>query len=376
MKYDVLLYETNRILLGQLANIVSATPNFNLVAYYQHRKDALGQGKVFNPNLILLDIEGGNAVTLINDFRREYPNASIICIGERWDAEGAIHLVQAGAKGYLIKPFSSEELQEAVNKFAKSGMKSDCHVMAFFSPKGKSGKTTLIANMAMSLARKTGEQVGIIDADLQFGDMAVFFNLSSQSTIVEATRDMNFLSPVSLNAYYTNVTNNVSVLCGTKNPSFIDRVSIDSFEKLINMSRSLFRYLLIDIPAGFNPTSIAAAEAADATYLVTMNNGAYEMKHMRRAVEIFRDWPDVTERLKPVFTRVSPCNEESRLNLQEKLGFPVEAIIPNEYMMVSAAADNGRMALDIQPDSNLSISIGNMANRVIKKPHHIEWDKS
>ena len=56
------------------------------------------------------------------------------------------------------------------------------------------------------------------------------------------------------------------------------------------------------------------------------------------------------------------------------MGYPVEAIIPNEYLVVSEAADNGRMATDIQPDSQLSRSINKLADKIIGHKH-IRWDK-
>lgn len=237
--------------------------------------------------------------------------------------------------------------------------------MTFFSPKGKSGKTTLIANLAMALGRTTGQQVGIIDADLQFGDMAVFFNLEPQSTIVEAARDAGFLSPLDLRSYYTKVNDKVSVLCGTRTPNLIDKVSIDSLEAVIKMSRSLFKYLLIDVPAGFNPTSIAAAEMANTTYVMAMMSGGYEVQHVQRALEIFGGWDDWQHRVKTIFTRVVPCNEESRRKMSEAMGYPVEAIMPNAYMIVSKAADNGQMALDLEPDSPLAMNINYLAGRII-----------
>ena len=61
----------------------------------------------------------------------------------------------------------------------------------------------------------------------------------ASSTIVEAARDARFLSPLDLRSYYTKVNDKVSVLCGTKTPSLIDRVAIDSLEAVIKMSRSL-----------------------------------------------------------------------------------------------------------------------------------------
>jgi pilus assembly protein CpaE len=191
---------------------------------------------------------------------------------------------------------------------------------------------------------------------------------------VEAVRDVDFLSPISLNNYFLPVTDKVKVLCGTKNPSLNDKVEIIQLEKMVNMSKSLFRYVLVDIPPGFNPTSIAICEASDITYLVAMVNGGYEAKHIRRAIGIFEDWEDCRERVKSIFTRVTPCDISSQRQLEEMTGYPVEAIIPNEYMVVSNAADNGRMALDIEPDSQLTRSINRLADKIIGRKR-IRWDK-
>ena len=372
----VLLVERDRLMLEKLTQVVQGTNGFELVARYQSISDALGQGAIFNPNLILLDIEKQNSVALIADFLKVYPKASILCMGEKWQAESASHIVKAGARGYIIKPFTGVELQEAVDTFAKMGSESGCETLVFFSPKGKSGKTTLIANLAVALARKTHEQVGIIDADLQFADMAVFFNLAPKSTIVEATRDAKFLSPITLHSYYMPVTQNVSVLCGTETPNLSDKVSIRRLENIISMSRSLFRYLLIDVPPGFNPTSIAAAEKSNTTFLVSMINDAYEIDHTKRALEIFKDWENYEDRVKAIFTRVEPCNSQSKQNLSDRLGYPVTAIIPNEYGIVSDAADNGKMASDIRPDSPLARSVDHLADEITGRGHRIRGDKS
>ena len=376
MAYRVLMLESDRLMLEKLSTVVHGAKGFDLVARYQTLSDALGQGQIFNPNLILLDIENKNAVSLITEFLKVYPNAAILCMGENWRAESASHIVQAGARGYIIKPFTAAELQEAVETFSKHGSDVGCETFTFFSPKGKSGKTTLITNLAVALARKTGEQVGIIDADLQFGDMAVFFNLAPKTTIVEATRDAKFLSPATLHPYYMPVAKNVSVLCGTATPNLIDRVAIDRFESVISMSKGLFRYLLIDVPQGFNPTAIAAAESSNTTFIVTMINDGYELDHTRRALEIFKDWENVSERAKVILTRVSPVNEVKRRELGNRLGYEVTALIPNEYATVATAADNGKMAADLKPDSPLARAVDNLADSIIKKKHSIRWDRS
>lgn len=375
MSYRVLLVENDRLMLERLSSVISKTAGFELAARYQAVNDALGQGSIFKPNLILLDVDGQNGLSLIAEFAKSFPSAAILCMGEKWQADSASHFVQAGAKWYIVKPFTSMELKAAVESFSSNGMETGCETMTFFSPKGKSGKTTLIANLALALEHRTDSKVGIIDADLQFGDMAVFFNLNPPSTIVEAVRDAKFLSPVTLKPYFVPVTSNVHVLCGTKKPNLIDRVSIKSFENIVRMAQSMYNYLLIDVPPGFNPTSIAAAEMSSTAYLVSMINGGYEIQHMKRALEIFKDWPDYDERVRTIFTRVEPCDSQSQQDLERKLGYPVAAIIPNAYLVVSTAADNGRMALDIEPDSALTRSVSRLAHRISGRKH-IRWDKS
>ena len=373
MDYQVILVENNRLMLERLSSVIRGTSGFSLAARYQQAGDALGQSAMFKPNIILLDIDEKGNLGLVPEFASAFPGAAILCISSHWDAKESDQIAQAGAKGYLVKPFSSEELAEAVQTFSKSGMAQGSEVLAFFSPKGKSGKTTLIANLAVSLAARSGEPVGIIDADLQFGDMAVFFNLEPKSTIVEATRDVKFLSPITLNPYFMAVpeAENIRVLCGTKKPEFAEMVEIAPFEDLVRMAQSLFRYVLIDLPPGFNPISVASAELADTTYMVAMVGGGFEVLHMKRALDVFKAWPDYEQRVKTIFTRVSPCTEKERELLEQELGYPVSSIIPNEYLLVSAAANSGRMAVDVQPDTPLSKNINRLSKDIMGR--RIQW---
>lgn len=101
------------------------------------------------------------------------------------------------------------------------------------------------------MAAKTNEPVAVIDADTQFGDMTVFFNLTPQSTIVEVVRDISFLSPVTLRTYFTDTGRNLQVLCGTSKPDMAETITIEGFTSLVKMSRNLYKYILIDIPSGF-----------------------------------------------------------------------------------------------------------------------------
>jgi pilus assembly protein CpaE len=371
MEYRVILVESNRLMLERLSSVIRNTKDFELVSRYQRAGDALGQGLMFKPNLILLDIDEADNLALLEDFTKTYSEADVICLSAKWAPSDSESIARAGAKGFLIKPFTSEELQEALRTFNKAGLSYGSNVLAFFSPKGKSGKTTLIANLGMALAQKTGQQVGIIDADLQFGDMSVFFNLAPKTTLMEAVRDINFLSPVTLNSYFLPIAENLRVLCGPRRPEYAEMVDIDAFTEVVDMARSMYRYVLIDLPSGFVPISIATAEASDITYLAAMINGVFEIQHMKRALEIFKAWPDYEQRVRTVFTRVEPCDANEQNRLTQSLEYPVTTIIPNEYMLVSSAANNGQMAILEQPNSRFAQMVNQMADNIIGSKAHV-----
>ncbi len=372
MAYRVLLVEGNQLMLERLSGVIRSARDFELAARYQRAGDALGQGSVFKPDIVLLDIDGDDNVSLLQDFVTTFRNASVFCLSTRWSPSDSEVIAKAGARGFLIKPFTADELQDAVATFAKTGISAGAEVLSFFSAKGKSGKSTLISNLGYALAQKTGQQVGVIDADVQFGDMAVFLNVAPKTTILEASRDINFLSPVTLNGYFSPVTDNLRVLCGTSRPEYAELIEIKNFTEVISMARSIFKYILIDLPQGFNPISIAAAEVSDMTYLTAMINGGFEIQHMQRALEIFKAWPDYEKRVKTIFTRVSPCDKEEQHKLSQTLGYPVASIIPNEYMLVSAAANNGQMAMRVEPDSIFAQTVNRLADDIAGKTH-IRW---
>ncbi len=373
MAYRVILVEGNQLMLERLSGVVRSAREFELAARYQRAGDALGQGSVFKPDIVLLDIDGDDNITLLEDFVTVFGSASVICLSAKWSPSDSEAIAKAGARGFLIKPFTADELQDAVATFAKSGISSGAKVISFFSPKGKSGKTTLISNLGLSLAQKTGQQVGVIDADIQFGDMAVFFNVTPKATILEATRDINFLSPVTLNSYFAPITENLRVLCGTSRPEFAEQVDIKGFTEVISMAKSMFKYILLDVPSGFNPISIASAELSDVIYVTAMVNGGFEIQHMQRALEIFKAWPDYEARVKAAFTRVEPCDKEEQKKLSQALGYPVAAVIPNEYVLVSTAANNGQMALRVQPDTMFAQTVNRLADDIIGEKTHIRW---
>lgn len=361
----IVLIEKDSIMIERLGKVIVNIEEFTLIGSFANLKFAEAAIQE-SPDVILLDIDddGIDEIMLIRQTKAMFPKTEVICISKTWSEKMAAVLFKNDCKGYLMKPFNEKELVRAISVLEKSGIGKLCSVSTFFSPKGKSGRTSLIANLAVALSAKWNQSVAIIDADIQFSDMAVFFNIEPVSTIVEAARDADFLTTANLEEYFTDVNENLKILCGTSTPEVADYVQPENLAKLIKLARTVYQYVLIDVPPAFNAMSVAAMEESDNVFLVSMINGTYEMENAKRSMEIFKVWDDFDEKVNTIFTRVWPYTEKERLNLESKLGHPLCLIVPNEYTLISSSVNSGVMAIDEQPESEFTKSIGVLANRL------------
>lgn len=359
------LVEKDSMMIDRLASAIASIEQFSLIGAFSNIK--LAESAINgNPDVILLDIDddGIDEIMLIRQCQSMFPKADIICMSEEWREAMAAVLFKNGSKGYIAKPFSGKELIQVVSSLEKSGIERLCSVSTFFSPKGKSGRTTLIANLAMSLATKWEQNVVIIDADVQFSDMAVFFNVEPTTTIVEAARDVDFLTVNNLDEYFTPINGKLKLLAGTISPEVAEYVSPEALSRIISLARKNYQFVLIDVPPAFNPMSIAAMEDSDNVFVVSMINGTYEMENAQRSMEILKCWEDFDEKVNTIFTRVWPYTEKEQANLESKLGYPLCLIVPNAYTLVSSSVNSGVMAITEQPESEFAESIAILANRL------------
>ena len=122
----------------------------------------------------------------------------------------------AGAREFLVKPFSSDELCASIRQVHAAGAPEarprslaaardrrdrharprraadDGRVITFFSPKGGVGRTTLAVNLAVAMASEhRHSRVALIDGSLQFGDVGVLLNLNPKNkSIADVLREM------------------------------------------------------------------------------------------------------------------------------------------------------------------------------------------
>ena len=80
---------------------------------------------------------------LLPEFIDFFPQADFLGTMGHWKADTAEKVIQAGALGSIVKPFRTRDILKAIELYGRRGQKRPTRTMAFFSPKGHSGRTTL-----------------------------------------------------------------------------------------------------------------------------------------------------------------------------------------------------------------------------------------
>ena len=170
---------------------------------------------------------------------------------------------------------------------------------------------------------------------------------------------------MTLDPYFHPIKAGVSLLASPERPEYAELVAPDSFVDVVRMTESVFRYVLVDLPAGFNPMSLELCRIADIVFVTTMINSGFEVNHAKKTMEMFDTQADGKRKVHTVFTRVNPFTEEQRQKIADQLGYPVDVMIPNEYKMISVA-NSGRLAQGLPTDTLLMTTISGMADKIIK----------
>lgn len=364
MAYKVIVVEDNQTMMDSMLNVLRRSPDFEVVATYKNVNAALGQAGMFKPNLFFLNLENEEMLNAVPDFVDTFRGAYILGTMSQWDPLDVNQAMEGGATGCILKPFTAKEILEYLQLYSTRGQRKPAELISFFSPKGRAGRTTLAAILAMIIAEKTGERVALIDADLQFGDLPIFFDIEPKRTLVDATQDIKLLTPVTFAPYFHEIKPRVSLLSSPDRPEYAELIAPDSLVEVVMMTTNIFRYVIVDLPAGFNPITLDVCRISDIVFVTTMINSGFEIKHAKKTMEMFSSQDDGHRQVKTVFTRVNPFTEENRQKIANQLGYPVDVMIPNEYRMISVA-NSGRLAQGLPQDTQLMKSISGMADEVI-----------
>lgn len=346
-----------------------------VVGEAENGQKALERARELHPDVILMDINMPvmDGITATERLSLESPECGVVMISVQGEAEYLRKAMSAGAREYLVKPFSGDELANTIKRVAElEGRRRQVRqseptvrrgkIVAVFSAKGGVGKTTLAANLAVALSAEAKARVALVDLDLQFGNIGVLMDLAPARTIADLVREKS-IDVELLDSYLVDHQSGVRVLSAPLRPEQADTIKGTHVEQIVEGLQQLADYVVVDTPQAFTETTLAVLDRADLILLVaTLELPA--VKNVKLSLDVMESLKYPAEKIRVILNRYSEEIGLPREELEKSLHFPVAARIPSDGRVVVASVNRGVPFYQTDPRSRVAQAIRNLAAQV------------
>ena len=318
------------------------------------------------PDIIIMDInmEDMDGITATESILSAVPFTQVIILSVQSEQDYMRRAMMAGARDFMVKPPSSEELIATIRRlsvFAHEKRKdferplapvstdappgsAPSHrptgkVLAFYSPKGGVGCTTIATNIALGLDTEETPTV-LVDGNLQFGDVSVFLNLQSKYSINDLTSRMDEIDPEILEDVLLLHENGLRVLAAPPRPEMADEVNADQIRTIIQFLRRHFAYVVVDTASTMDDTTLAILDTTDLLIAICTPD-IPAIKDARHLFDLLHILEFPTQNVCFVVNKMDRKGGISAEAVGENLKREVEAVIPVDERTVTASINKG-----------------------------------
>jgi pilus assembly protein CpaE len=336
--------------LGEDANVLTYS---EVAALAEYASPAGPLVVVFGPGLA--DAAG---LADIERFTRARPDAGAILVASELSTNLLQQALRSGVRDVLGAPTEATSLIESVERVSgtltmvpalptsvdEGGQAG--RVITVSSTKGGSGKSVVATNLATALARQSSRPVVLVDADLQFGDVAVMMRLVTPHTLVDAVSaqgrlDAQFLQSLLIR----HEPSGLLVLPAPLEPSFAERVSGSDMTRIIELLRSFCAYVVIDTPAQFNDVVIALIEHSD-DVVVVAGLDIPNIKNTKLGLQTLRLIEVGEEKLTLLLNRVDTKVQLDVAEVERTLAMRAECLVPSDIAVPQSVNKGVPVVLD------------------------------
>lgn len=207
-------------------------------------------------------------------------------------------------------------------------------VIVVAAPKGGQGKTTTAINLAAGLAEVEPNSVVLVDADVQFGDIANALDLSPQFSLADVANAG--ADEMALKALLVHHEDDFFVLAAPSSPELAEAVSIDALGDLLDRLARMFRYVIVDTTPGLGEHTLTAIEHATDGVFVT-NMTVPSLRALRKEFELLVRLDLVPANRHIILNFVEKHTGLLRKDVEEILGAPVHVEVPRSTAVVLAS---------------------------------------
>ncbi|MDP8931935.1 MAG: P-loop NTPase [Actinomycetota bacterium] len=349
----------------------------SLLGHYADNVDAVLLGPNFDQEEAL-----GTAARL----QAIVPNVGMVLVANDVTPELLHAALRSGMRDVLSAPFSPEQLRNALGRAEQFSRQlrgrgpggsegrgaPESRLVTVFSTKGGCGKSFVASNLAVLLAHPTGEEVALVDLDLQSGDLAIMLQVLPAWTIYDASESQDRLDAEALSGYLTPHQSGVRLLAAPTDPSLADAITPQAVHRILGILRQGFRYVVVDGPGLFTDQVLTALDESDVCVLVTSMD-VPSIKNLKLALQTLEKLGLPRDRLRLLLNRAD-SNVGLRVSeVIKAIGTDIDVFVPSSRDVPLSINHGVPLALEkrkspvVQPLAKLADSL-----RVGNQPHAAE----
>ncbi len=328
-------------------------------------QDGIDMATELQPDIVLMDINmpGIDGITASEKISQNVPFCQIIMMSVQGESDYLRRSMLAGAREFLIKPFSSDELISSVRRVYQLGAsrrqampitqmsggsvaadeaapKAEGKIVSVFSAKGGVGCSTIAVNVAIALQQNAASKVALVDTSLQFGDVGVLLNLYASRTSADLAVHADELDDELIEDVFIAHSSGVKALLAPPKPEEADTVTPALITKVLGRLRSMFDIIIVDTSSVLDDVVLSVMDLSDKIIVVTTP----EIPAIKNAKLFF----EVTEALEYDRDRIMFVlnKADKRVNIraediESNIKYRIEGQLPLDERSVTNAVNQG-----------------------------------
>lgn len=331
----------------------------------------------YDPHLLFLDLgpDPDDGIRLAGVLSRANPRMGILVSGPELSQRQLLDAMRGGVSEVIERKAGAAELTEALDRVMRKlgfqggngSRRSKGEVLAFFSPKGGTGCTTVAVNVGVELQRITGKKTLLVDLDLELGEIASFMGIKPRFHLVDLLKNFHRIDEDLLASYIERHESGVHVLSAPFQPEVGQAVTAEDITAVIGYLRAHYDYVVVDTSKSLTPPALAALQPADQIFLVT-NLDLCSLRNFKRTLPILRDISGSDgKRLRLIVNRYQKNGLISLKDLESTVGLPVHRTLSNDFQSVIESLSTGK-PLVLNSNSQYAKELRELVARLVGTP--------
>jgi pilus assembly protein CpaE len=364
-----MLIAPDRDLAQQFMATIPQTHAFQIMAdlkSYPPQQTLEIRARQLKPQVVLLDLSSDlNAATeLIRYVTTLTPPVQVVGLHTHNDAAAILQSLRAGAIEFLYAPFDVATQRDAIARLRRlcapePQVQSEAgHVIGFASSKPGSGASTIATQTAFSLQRMTGKRILLADLDLTGGTIGFYLKLTQDYSLVDALQHVEHLDLALWNSLTVNY-GGIDILPAPAAP-YADPIDSSRLRVLVEHARTLYDWVVLDLPSVFNRTSLMAISECERAFLVSTSE-LPSLHLTRKALTLVENLGFPKDRFHVLVNRLDKRSDIGTADMEKIFGVKVHASLPNDYFSLHRVVTLGQ---PLGAEGDLGRSIENVASRL------------